>query len=270
VLSTVHDVLRAVVYRGAGFGPDEVDVRFEAPTRDFIDRLDRPTISMVPIDFTENLELGRKDFQVRRNEHHQETAFPPRRIDVRYMTVALSTEPTDEHELVWRTLAALLRTPEVPIDLLPDSIRAFNTPIVVTTAHQAEELRLLDVWSNLGVEPHPSFTCVVTLPMDPELMTRSPLVLTRIARYGRMDASIPGDERSHIGGVVRDAAGRPVPGAVVALDGANGGGSVADAQGRFVLRSVLSGKHGLRVAADGALKKVVIQAPDGPYDVTLK
>jgi hypothetical protein len=271
MLSIVHEVLRGVIYRGAGFGPEEVDVRFEPPTRDFIDRLDRPTVSMVPLDFIENLELGRKDFQVRRGERYRETAFPARRIDVRYMATALATDPNDEQELIWRMLAVMMRTPEVPFELLPESITRFHTPVVVNTARPDEDLKLLDVWSNLGVEPHPAFTCTVTLPMDPELVARAPLVLTRIARFSRRDLDQLVDERMHVGGVVRDAEGRPVAGAVVALDGATGGGAITNAEGRFVLRSIPGGEQSVRVTPpNGAGSENEITPPEGPYDITTR
>jgi Pvc16 N-terminal domain/Carboxypeptidase regulatory-like domain len=271
MLSIVHEVLRGVVYRGAGFGPEEVDVRFEPPTREFIDRLDRPTVTMVPLDFIENLELGRKDFQVRRGERYHESAFPARRIDARYMTTALASDPADEQELIWRMLAVMLRTPEIPFEFLPESISRFNTPVVVKAARPDEDLKLLDVWSNLGVESHPSFTCVVTLPIDPDLVTRSPLVLTRVARFGRRDVDQPTDERMHVGGVIRDAEGRPVAQAIVDLDGATGGGAVTDANGRFVLRSLSSGPQTVRVRrADGSPLEVSIEPPNGPYDVTVE
>src|SRR4051794_16087343 len=47
MLSEIHDVLRTLIYAGAGFSDADVDVSFEPPTRDRIDGLTRPTISLV-------------------------------------------------------------------------------------------------------------------------------------------------------------------------------------------------------------------------------
>jgi hypothetical protein len=271
VLSGLHNALRSVIYGGSGFTMDEVDVCFEPPTREFIDRLSRPTVSLVPLDFIENLELGRGDFQVRRSDRSVETAVPHRRIDVRYMATALTTEVADEHELIWRVLAALIRTPEVPPEYLPENIRALKLPVVVRTAQEDPDLKMLDVWSNLSVEAHPAFCCVVTLPIDPELVVRSPLVLTRTARYSRLGADRAVDARTQVGGTVKDAEGRPLPGVVVALDGSANGGVVADADGRFVLRDVPSGPVVLRVTGPaGASATAGIEVPDGPYNISLK
>ena len=54
-------------------------------------------------------------------------------------------------------------------------------PLATKTNQMDEGRRLLDVWSGLGVTPHPAIYYVVTAPLDLDVIVRSPLVLTRTA-----------------------------------------------------------------------------------------
>src|SRR5918995_7404538 len=82
------DIARAVeqlLHERGGISPREVDVRFEAPTTEWVDSLTRPTISFFLYDVRENAELRRMDLQMSQGNGRAKLALPPRRIDLRYM-----------------------------------------------------------------------------------------------------------------------------------------------------------------------------------------
>ena len=93
-----------------------------------MDRLVRPTVSLFLFDLVENTEMRQSNFPVTRASDHAERRMPPRRVDLRYMVSALTTEIEDEHRLLWRVLATLLKYPQVPDELLPEELRGGEIP----------------------------------------------------------------------------------------------------------------------------------------------
>src|SRR5437660_12211936 len=100
MLADLHDALRRLLYELGQISPLEVDVRFEAPTRQWIERLTRPTIDFFLCDLKENVDLRATQFQTNRGNGHAERRAPPRRIDLQYMVSALATDIDDSHRLL--------------------------------------------------------------------------------------------------------------------------------------------------------------------------
>jgi Pvc16 N-terminal domain/Carboxypeptidase regulatory-like domain len=271
MLPELHTCLQRLLYEQGHITPREVDITFEAPTRERIERLTRPTLSLFLFDVQENTELRQTNWQVTRGNGHAERRQPPRRIDLRYMVSALTTEIEDEHALLWRALVTLLKYPELPRDLLPEALQGIDVPLAAKVTPSDEGRRLLDVWSALGVPPRPAIYYVVTVPVDLELAIQAPLVLTRTARYTRADASgVAPESGTHIGGVVRNHAGAPAAGVTVALDGSAGEGCETDTTGAYRLRDVPPGEVSLRISRpDGSRQVVAIQVPQASYDLVL-
>ncbi len=271
MLTELHAALQRLLWERGHISSREVDVTFEAPTRERIERLTRPTVNLFLFDVRENTELRQTNWQVTRGNGHAERRQPPRRIDLRYMVSALTTEIEDEHALLWRALATLLKYPELPKDLLPEELRAIAVPISAKISPDDNGRRLLDVWTALGVPPHPALYYVVTAPVDLELAIQAPLVLTRAARYMRTRQPEATPETAiQVGGVVRDRAGAPVAGVTVVVDGSAGEGCKTNAMGAYRLRDVAHGEVRLRVSRpDGSRQVVAIQVPQASYDLVL-
>lgn len=272
MLADLHDVLRRLLWERGHISPDEVDIRFEAPTRDLIDRLLRPTISLFLFDVRENTTLRQTNFPSARANGHAERRMPPRRVDLHYLVSALSTEIADEHELLWRAMVTLMKYPEPPRELLPADLRDTEPALVARVWPSEVTASLTDLWSALGSPPRAAIIYALTAPVDLDVAITSPLVLTRAARYRRIAGDqAPPEERTHIGGVVRDAAGSPVAGARVLLDGSAGEGILTGDNGAFTLPNVPSGSVTLRIVApDGASQLTRITVPSEKYDVTLQ
>jgi hypothetical protein len=272
VLNELHAAVQRLVHEHGQVPADEVDVRFDAPRRDWVAALTRPTLSFFLFDVQENTDLRHTNLETTRGNDRAVHRVPPRRFDLHYMVSALTTAAEDEHVLLWRTLVTLLEHPAFPDDLLSPELRLLD-PAPTTQVRSPEEgSTMLDLWSSLETPPHPALLYVVTVPLDLAITRRSPLVLTRTARYARaLAADAPGPEvRTHIGGVVRGRRGEPHANARVSVEGSGAEGVVTRADGTFVLHGVPAGTVTLRVARDGrppTLTKVEI--PSESYQVVV-
>ncbi len=271
MLTEIHAALQRLIWEYGRISPDEVDISFEAPTRERIDRLVRPTVSLFLFDLVENTELRQSNFPVTRASDHAERRMPPRRVDLRYMVSALTSEIEDEHRLLWRVLATLLRYSQLPDELLPEELRDGEIPLT-TKANQSDEgRRLMDVWSGLGVAPHPAIYYVVTAPLDLDVIVRSPLVLTRTVRYRRLAGeAAESDTTTDIGGVVRSRTGEPIPGASLLIEGSAREPVLSNSAGQYRLPAVTPGALRVRITPPGGrARTVTLNVPAASYDITL-
>jgi len=272
MLTEIHEAVQRLLYERGGIPSDEVDVRFEAPTKEWIDSLTRPTISVFLCDVRENTELRRADYQVSRENGRAKYQLPPRRIDLQYMVSVITTEIEDEYRLLWRALATLLRHPQFPVETLPEELRAVEPPLVTRVAQPDDIARPMgDTWAALGVPPRPTLTYLITAPLDLEHTFDTPLALTRTVRYGTTAPGAHQEVHHEIGGVVRSRDGQPLAGVVVTQDGRALVGSVTDESGRFALRSVPTGTVTIRAAsADRQEATVTVTVPSDSYDITME
>jgi hypothetical protein len=252
LLAEFHAALTSLVHERGHIAPDDVDVSFEAPVKPWIGARLRQT---APETFRAN---GRGIQRV-----------PPRRFDLRYLISALTTVVADEHLLIWRTLATLMKHPTIPIELLPESVRSLGIPVTGKMAAPDDAPRPIDVWSALEGPPRPSLIYVVTLPLDLELTVDAPLVLTRTERFAPLGSSRKApDVRAQIGGRVRDRSGAPVAGARVSVEGHVGPETLTDATGQFKLAGLAHGSLTLAVqGATGPPTLVPIEIPSDSYDI---
>ena len=267
----LHEVMARLVYEKGQVSPREVDVRFDAPRREWVGALTKPTLDFYLFDVRENVDLRYSDLQANRTPGVPSFRLPPRRFDLRYMVSALTTNVEDEHILLWRALAVLLRYTTIPQDILPDEYRAIEPPLAAQVTRPDEDNPFLDLWGSLETHPRPSLMYVVTAPIDLDVTIEAPLVFTRTMHY--MNASMPGSRRDttiHIGGTVRDREGRPVSNASVRVEGRASAPSRTDGNGRFVLVGVPEGKLPVRVSRNGGEGEVAtLIVPSEAYDLVV-
>jgi hypothetical protein len=271
MLNAVHEALSKLIYQQGRIDPSEVDVRFDAPSKEWVDSLTRPTVSLFLFDIQENTE--KRDGapqQLPNKDGRGERRMPPRRIDLRYMVSVLTADVEDEHELLWRVLFTLLKYREYPPETLSEPLRAVTPAVTARLAGQEEGRNMLDLWNALGSEPRPALCYIVTAPMDLGLTMDAPLVLSRRVRY--IQTRDPEERpymRTHIGGTVTDRSGRPQSGLTVRRNG-TGIGAVTTAEGRFALYSLDGTAVTLTVLRDGkTLRTVDFAVPSETYDIKL-
>jgi len=270
MLPGLHESLRRLVHEKARILPGDVDVCFDAPRREWITSLTRPTLDFFLFDVRENTELRSTNLQSTRGNGSTQYRMPPRRFDMRYCVTAISTLVEDEHALLWRVLATLLKHSELPADVLSESLRALDPPVCTQVQTPEETGLLLDVWSGFEVPPRPALLYVVTVPLELDITFEAPLVLTRIARYPHPLGERPPESMLHIGGVVRDRSGRPLANAVVSIDGRPATAASTDNEGRFVLTGLAEGPVRLRITRDGRAAEVVaLEVPADSYELVI-
>ena len=148
----------------------EVEIAFEAPTKDWAARRNAPTVNVYLYDIREDLRRRHRGLL---NEYDSGSGttvvarhLPPRHIKLSYLVTAWTQRPEDEHRLLSSLLSGLLRYEAMPSELLIGSLAEFGLPVPMTTALPPPEDRAFaDVWTALGGELKPSLDVVVSAPI---------------------------------------------------------------------------------------------------------
>ncbi|MGB3763610.1 MAG: DUF4255 domain-containing protein [Ornithinimicrobium sp.] len=167
----MHEVdaaLQALVEREA-MGTRDVDVVFDAPTKDWAERRNTPTVNIYLYDIREDL---RRRMRGLINEYSSEDVvvarhLPARHFKLSYLITAWTQRPEDEHRLLSALLTCFLQFEAMPEDLLEGSLSGLGLPVPMTIGLPPPEDRsFADVWSALGGELKPSLDLVVSAPID--------------------------------------------------------------------------------------------------------
>ncbi len=164
----IDEALRSLVRAEALQGTD-VDVVFDAPTKDWAARRNEPTVNLYLYDIREDLRRRQRGLL---NEYDGNGAVatrhqPPRHFKLSYLITAWTQRPEDEHRLLSALLYCLLGHESMPPELLPESARQADHPVAMTVGLPPPEDRAFaDVWSALGGELKPSLDLVVVAPVD--------------------------------------------------------------------------------------------------------
>ncbi len=168
MIQDVDAALRLLVSREAIEGAD-VQVVFDAPTKDWAGRRNAPTIDLYLYDIREDLRRRSRGLL---NEYDdaatlQARTVPPRYFKLSYLITAWTQRPEDEHRLLTALLYCFLRHDAIPADLLVGSLAELGLPVPMTVGLPPPEDRAFaDVWSALGGELKPSLDVVVSAPVD--------------------------------------------------------------------------------------------------------
>jgi hypothetical protein len=274
VFADLDETIRQLLVRYVPLDPNEVEITFAIPDREWSGRLTRPTINCFLYDLRENLRLRNVGWDVRRDMTNNTATRQrgPLRIDASYQITAWARAPEDEHRLLWRVLAALFRHSPLPADLLVGGLRDQPMPIP-TSVVQPDQMpqNFADLWQGLDNRIRPALTYVATLALDPEVAFTRPLVL-RDPEMGVRPLT-PEEVRlsARMVGRVRDQQdpARGVAGALVLLQ-ETGERAVTDEQGQFVLYNVPRGPVTVVLRATGKSERVIaLTVPAPSYDFDL-
>jgi hypothetical protein len=169
MIHEVDEALRRLVREEALRGSD-IEVVFEAPTKDWAARRNAPTVNLYLYDLREDLRRRQRGLineydptGTRVVARHQ----PPRHIKLSYLLTAWTQRAEDEHRLLSSLLTTFLRYEAVPAGLLTGRLAELALPVPMTVALPPPEDRsFADVWSALGGELKPSLDIVVSAPVD--------------------------------------------------------------------------------------------------------
>lgn len=194
MIPEVDHALRTLIEREA-VDPTEVEVDFEAPTKDWAGRRTAPTIDVYLYDIREDLRRRERGW-INEYDGNRLAArhMPPRFFKLSYLVAAWTQRPEDEHRLLSALLTCFLRYESIPTDALTGSLAALALPVAMTVALPPPEDRsFADVWTALGGELKPSLDVVVTAPMETgrTFGTGPPVQVPTILRAEGIDGRIP-------------------------------------------------------------------------------
>lgn len=168
MIHEVDSALRALIERDA-VGTRDVEIVFDAPTREWAGRRNAPTIDVYLYDIREDLRRRERGLL---NEYDDETRviarhLPPRHFKLSYLVTAWTQRPEDEHRLLSSLLSCFLRYDALPPELVSGPLADLDRPVPMTVALPPPEDRAFaDVWSALGGELKPSIDLVVSTPVE--------------------------------------------------------------------------------------------------------
>ena len=187
MISDVDEALRNLILDSLTVSRQNVDIKYDLPSRDWASRLNRPTINLFLFDIRENLRLrGAEQYrQIPRDDGKVEVRRNPVRIDLRYLLTAWTKDPEDEHLLLSDTLLTLLRNPTIPDKYASEQMLKQQFPVVLDAAvYQPEHgptEKATEIWGVIGNDIHAGFIVTVTITVDPY----EPLVFTQVSSIGR-------------------------------------------------------------------------------------
>jgi hypothetical protein len=279
MIEDLDEALRQLLVRELPIKNGEIDIQFNQPRREWSGRLSRPTLNLFLYDLRENAKLRHTaqgwDIE-RRSDGTAVQRRRPFRADLSYLITAWATEPEDEHRLLARTLMALFRVPEMPADLLPDSLQDQPAPITFKVAQSDTVQNLTDFWSAIDNELRPAIVCVVTMALNPYEPITGPLVRTRELRFGQVqDPALAQklikpagvDTFWTIGGTLRSQS--PLDVDTVRLTLVERGLEIdVKPEGRFSIGNLEAGDYTLEcITTDGTSRRYKIKVPAPDYEI---
>jgi hypothetical protein len=276
MIGDLNDTLKHLLLDRIPLDPREVEIAFDPPNHDWTSAVSKPTINCYLYHVQENRQLRNAEWEHQRTNGRGEAVRKrlPYRIELHYLITVWATAIEDEHRLLWRILAVLMRYQELPPESLKGTLSGGEWPIPIQVAQPEGMLKNpSDFWSTFENFMKPAVNCAVTVPLDPELETRIPLVLTRRLRVTPTLAPDNGaatalDYSYSVGGFVlaraEDAAG--LPGLSVQLV-ERGMTQPTDAAGRFQFDRLAPGRYTLEATQGDRTVRQVVTVPGANYDL---
>lgn len=189
----LHDLdktLEKILIERGKFNKGEIDITFEQPTSEWSATLSRPTINCWGFDLRENIKLRTMERDIQRQMSKKQNVANirrvPMRFDISYLVTAWARKAEDEHQLLWRALAALAHYLALDPADCEGSMQEqpYDIPLLVGQMTEAAS-NMTDLWSVLDNEMRMGFTVVATLALDPQRVVEAPLVLEGRLRFGQ-------------------------------------------------------------------------------------
>ncbi len=227
MIQDLDKTIEKILYERGRLSRNDIDISFEQPNGDWSARLARPTLSVWAFDLRENIKLRNMEFDVTRANGVGTRKRMPLRFDVTYLATAWARKIEDEHQLLWRGLAALAQVAVLKAADCEGALKDQSYDLPILVGNIGDRLpNTSDLWSVLNNQMKLGFTFIVTLALDPMMSFDSPLVLERLARVGQ--ASLPQSGAIDALDVELVYQGRPEdapPGALPDHSGSDGEGS---------------------------------------------
>jgi len=166
VITQIDEALRELVREAVG--SSDVEVVFDAPTKDWAARRNAPTVDLYLYDLREDMRRRAHGVVEPRDEqgHVQARYKPPRHFRLSYLITAWTQRPEDEHRLLDAVLGHLVGFDALPAHVLGATLADAGARVPLSVGLPPPEDRgFADVWTALGGELKPSIDAVVDAPL---------------------------------------------------------------------------------------------------------
>lgn len=223
VIHEVDESLRLLLTRDVVNGSD-VEVAFDAPTREWSSKRSSPAVDLFLYDIREDRSQRQQGLVRRRDSEGRvlNEQEPSRRMRLSYLVTAWTQRPEDEHRLLSSLLECFLRYESLPSEVLAGSMADADITVSLTVGiPSVEDRHVSDLWSAIGGELHPALDLVAIAPMQagivrppaPPVLERTRLNVRRPegAEESRQGRARSGSEEAHPPEVVKEVvfAGQP-------------------------------------------------------------
>ncbi len=168
LIEQVDGALHEIVV-GEALSGSNLDVVFDAPTKDWAARRNAPTVNLYLYDIREDVRRRPAGYLEQRDPESGSVVLrrpAPRFYKLSYLVTAWTQRPEDEHRLLDNLLRAFLKYDALPDRLVVGQLAEPGEPVRISVGLPPPEDRAFaDVWSALGGELKPSLDLVVTAPM---------------------------------------------------------------------------------------------------------
>ncbi|WP_405805266.1 DUF4255 domain-containing protein [Streptomyces sp. NBC_01187] len=201
MIHEVDGLLRTLLQGGALTGTD-IEIAFDAPTRDWSARRNAPTLDAYLYDIREDVKRRERGTSAVRDERGVilRRRQAPRWFRLSYLLTAWTKRPEDEHRLLSAALATLMPHELLSPEMLPEPLAALDLTVPLTVAGiQTESRSLAEIWSALGGMLKPSLDLVITVPFPahPDYDAGPPVTEGAVVRTRELDGPLEDDDRMH-------------------------------------------------------------------------
>lgn len=177
----------------------QIGISFAAPDDEFPPTsVTLPAIDLFLYDVRENTELRSNEWRVERRVDGMTTRPPPVRIDCSYLVTAWPSPSTnapaqEEHHLLGEVMAALLRHPVIPVELLQGRLERQQPPLPAAALQPGRLQSLAEFWQALGGKPKAALSYTVTIGVEaaPPVELGPPVTDKRLRLRLGVDAAAP-------------------------------------------------------------------------------
>jgi Pvc16 N-terminal domain len=182
MIDDVDDTLKELLAVKTPLDPGAIDIRFERPDKEWSASVSRPTVNVFLYDVRENHELRSSERYLARNGTTAVESRAPVRIDLSYLITAWTADVADEHQLLGRVLATLLRFPVLPPEVLKGSMQAQPLPPRVWIAQPERMPSPWEFWGHVDHGMKAALCLVLTTSLEPHAATAARLVTSTVLK----------------------------------------------------------------------------------------
>jgi hypothetical protein len=269
MINDLDETLKQLLIKKGAIDPAEVEIRFETPKREWSATILKPTINFYLYDVRENHELRATEWFSNIADNGLATRKKnPSRMNLSFLVTIWTNNIDDEHRLLWNVLKTLFRYPVIPDETLSGQLVDQVYPIETKTA-QPDGLfsNPADFWTALDNEIKPSINYVVTLPLDLDIVTTSPITKSASVSTDQIDPKQ--FEAVPVAGKVYES-GKPgkiiARARIVAKEARLT--TETDTLGRYSFKNLNPGKYTIQVLTSGnKIKETSLTVPGSNYDL---